>query len=72
MRPAKLSRQSSASTITETEDVEISQQTEYLEKVFDKLKEVTGECRKGSRIGITEFWPTIYILKKLYNCGIYE
>lgn len=42
MYPVKATRQDSLSARNETEDTEVGQQSEYLEKIFENLKEATG------------------------------
>lgn len=51
MYPVKATRPDSQTGMTDNEDPEVSQQSEYLEKIFNMLKEATGKQQpKFSRI----------------------
>lgn len=44
MYPSKPMKQDSLSRVGEHDDTEVNQQSQYLEKVFETLKEATGLC----------------------------
>ncbi len=54
MYPAKTTRQDSQSDTMETEETEVNQQSEYLEKVFETLKEATGNFHHHLSISETK------------------